>query len=453
MVKERVKLNLREGEEKRLFEKISEKPQQISHYRRLARLLCRRKRPDEAVLVLKMALRRLPKEDPREKKEVNKHLARVYEDSGDFARATRLYRKLIREYPEDFVPYERLERIYKQMGREREMIKILKGVTKENRQRERALKRLFSLEKNLHELNAARRYLKTLINEFGPDFSRLKEFGRLYEKSGYLKQAIRFYKRAAKLKPDNADIILIIGICQGKAGMRKRARKTFEEILRFKPGFYGAHIQLTEMDIEEGELKEAELHLRKLDASWPGNSRVKIDRAHILLKQGKPQEAVDLARDGLGASPFYYTDEMSLGHKVLSGSYGQLGNDQERRYHDIMARRIKGSSDFFKTTAGLIDELMAGDELEMALKVIEGLLKKFPGNSLASLKKAEIYRIQGREDEALSLAERAGRESNPRYLRDKIGGLKLMSELYEGKGLKDKARQSRELANQLAGQC
>jgi len=450
MAPKSAKLNLQEGEEKRLFQKISDKPHQFSHYRRLARLLCRRKRPEEAVLILKMALNRLPGEKAGERKELNKHLARVYEDSGDFNRATRLYRKLIREYPEDFVSYERLERIYRKAGREKEMIKILGGVDKENRQRKRALKLLIRLEKDLNELKAARRYLKKFIDEFGPDFSRLKDLGRLYEKSGYLKQALRFYKRASRLKPDDPNIILIIGVCQKKAGLLSKARKTFGRILRLKPGFYGAHIQLAEMDIKEGKLKEAESHLKKLDARWPGNSRVKINRAHILLKRSEPAEALKLAREGLRDTPFYYTDEMSLGHQVLSGGHGRLGNDEDRRYHEIMSRRIKGSSDFFRTTAELIDELIAGGDLELGLKVTEGLLEKFPGNSLASLKKAEIYRMQGREEEALSLAERASRESNPRYLRDKIGGLNLMSEIYEGKGLKDKARRSRQLAEELA---
>lgn len=443
-------LKLQEGEEKQLFEKISQAPHQISNYRRLARLINRRKRPKEAICVLKMLLKR-PPEGFREEKEIKKQMARIYEDTGDFPQATRLYRALIRQYPRDFVPYERLQRIYKEQGKKREIIKLFKAVKGGNPLRERALKRLVALHKELGEIKSARRYLITLIKRFGPDFSRLKELGRLHEKCGHLRLATQSYKKAQKLRPDHPDITLIIGVCQRKAGYRKKARRTFKEALKIKPGFYGGHIHLAEMDIEEGEFKEAESHLNKLDARWPGNSRVKINRAHILLKQGEAQKALELARETLPATPFYYTDELSLGFTVLAGCFQALGEEEEANFYDLLAARIRGSSDFFRTAIELTDEFISNSQLERAEKVTDFLLKKFPGNSLASLKKAEVCRLKGDWEQAVLLAQRASRESKPRYLNDKIMGLKLMSELYEEKGLHDKARESREFALQLSG--
>ncbi len=136
--------------------------------------------------------------------------------------AVRAYRRLIREYPDVGVLYERLEKIYRNTGRDEEMIKILKGSEKDNSQRERLLKRLVRLETRLGRLKAARHDLKLLISEFGPDYSRLKDLGRLYEKTGNLKQAIVSYKKALKFKPRNPDLALMIGLSKRKAGMRKR---------------------------------------------------------------------------------------------------------------------------------------------------------------------------------------------------------------------------------------
>lgn len=76
--------------------------------------------------------------------------------------AVRAYRRLIREYPDVGVLYERLEKIYRNTGRDEEMIKILKGSEKDNSQRERLLKRLVRLETRLGRLKAARHDLEKI---------------------------------------------------------------------------------------------------------------------------------------------------------------------------------------------------------------------------------------------------------------------------------------------------
>jgi len=434
----------------RLWKDISEDPDRISRYRKLARLLDKRHRYSEVIAVLRMALKRIPPEQFQEAKEIKKQIARLHENAGDTQRAIREYHKLIREYPETPVLYERLERIYRRLGRKKEMIKVLRGVEKGNPQRERALKRLVRLESDLGNFKAARHYLRLLIEKFGSDYSRFKDLGRLYEKSGNLKQAIVNYKKALKFKPQNPDLALLIGVSKRKAGLRKKARRRFDDILSYRPGWYGSHINLAEMDIEDGRFSEAEKHLKKIDARFPGNSRVKINRARILLLEGHPEEALSLCREGASSTPFYYTDELSLGHLVLAGACSAIGNPREAGYHNLMAERIKGGGDFFKITIEVVDEMIESGDLEMAGKVADGLLARFPMNSLAYVKKAEIARIRGMIDEAISFAARASRESNPRYLKDKIRGLELMAELHEEKGMEEESRRFLSQAQDLA---
>jgi len=193
------------------------------------------------------------------------------------------------------------------------------------------------------------------------------------------------------------------------------------------------------MDIEDGDFAAAEKHFKQIDISFPGNSRVMINRADILLKEDRPEEALAICREGAAATAFYYTDELSLGHRVLGAAYTALGNKEEASYHSLMAKRIKGSSDFFATTIEVADEKIASGDLDLAEKIADGLLSRFPMNSLAYIKKAEIARIRGRIDEAISFAERAAREDNPKYINDKIRGLELMAELYKDKGMADES--------------
>jgi len=432
-------LNLQPGEEINLWQDISDSPDRISLYRKLSRLLAKRNRPKEAIVLLRLALKKMKPEHFREAREIGKRIARLHEDAGDINLAIRAYRRLIREYPDVGVLYERLEKIYRELGRDEEMIKILKGLDRENSQRERLLKRLVRLETRLERFKAARHDLRILINEYGEDYTRLKDMGRLYEKTGNLKQAIVNYKKALKFKPQNPDLGLLIGVSKRKAGMRKKARQVFKDILVYKPGWYGSYINLAEMAIEDGDFAAAEKYFKKIDITFPGNSRVMLNRANILLAEGKPEEALKIGLEFAPTTPFYYTDELSLGHQVLGAAYAALGNKEEAFYQNLMAERIKGCGDFFATTIEVADEQIEAGDLDLAEKIADGLLSRFPMNSLAYVKKAEIARIRGRIDEAITFAQKAAREENPKYLKDKIKGLELLAELYGDKGMADKA--------------
>jgi tetratricopeptide (TPR) repeat protein len=450
MIKIPAGLNLQPGEEKNLWQEISDRPDRLSLYRKLARLLERRNRPREAVMVLKRALKKVPAQRPREALDIKKQIVRLYEADGDDRAAVRAYRKLIREYPREWVPYERLERVYARQDRKSEMVKIYRAVKKGNPQRERVLKRLVRLETDLGNFPSARSDLRKLLKEFGPDYMRLKDLGRLYEKTGNLKSAVAAYKKALKLKPRNPDLELMIGVSKRKTGQRKQARDAFREILNHTPGWYGSHIHLAEMDIEDGRFGSAEEHMKAIDRRFPGNSRVAINRARILLAEGQPQEALDLAGPAAVQTPFYYTDELSLGHQVQADAHAALDREEEAEYHSLMARRLKGSGDYFSTTIETADELIESGNLDLAEKVADGLLERYPVNSLARIKKAEIARMRGDLDQALSLAAEAAKEDNPRYRKDKIRALELLAELHGEKGEKEKAEKCRRRAEELS---
>jgi predicted Zn-dependent protease len=207
------------------------------------------------------------------------------------------------------------------------------------------------------------------------------------------------------------------------------------------------------MAIEDGDLAEAEVHLKRLDARWPGNSRVKINRAHILLKKGQPREALSLVREGVAASPFYYTDEVSRGHQVLSLIHAALKEKDDAAYHDLLARKIKGSVDSFRASIGALEETIAKKNIRLAEKIAAELSRKFSGNSLFCLKLAELARLKGEWPAALSYAEKASRESNPRYVKDKLAAWRFLEDLHSARGSKEKALACREAIARCCPAC
>ena len=107
-----------------------------------------------------------------------------------------------------------------------------------------------------------------------------------------------------------------------------------------------------------------------------------------------------------------------------------------------MGERSRDSVDFYQSMIGLVDELLESERLDPAQKAIEGLLQRFPGNSLTFIKKARLYRKLGQWNEAVSCAQQAEREKNPRYVRDKVKALKLLSKLYSEGGMEKESLQS-----------
>ncbi len=61
-------LNLQPGEEMRLWQEISDAPERISRYRKLSRLLAKRNRPREAIVLLRLALKKMTPKQFREVK-------------------------------------------------------------------------------------------------------------------------------------------------------------------------------------------------------------------------------------------------------------------------------------------------------------------------------------------------------------------------------------------------
>nr|HPJ72269.1 tetratricopeptide repeat protein [bacterium] len=249
-------LDLKSGEEQDLFQKIREHPEQLSAYRRLARVLAKRDNCDGAVAVLKQAARR----DPGDR-ETRVLLAHVYENAGRLPEAARVLRALIKRGAVRFLPYERLARVYKKQGRRTAVAPLLEAVPGGSPLRERALKKLVEIYKEEGKWRPALDAAERLIAEFGPEFGRVKDRARLLDRLDRPREAIAFYRQAARLSPENPDVPFLLGLCQKRSGDRTGARETFLGLTGIRHGYYGGNMQLAEMDIEDGDLEAAEERL------------------------------------------------------------------------------------------------------------------------------------------------------------------------------------------------
>jgi len=423
---------LRSGEESKLLAKLGEHPDRLSLYRRLARLLARRGEFTGAVTVLNRARRR-----DRRDRETRLVLAQVLEKAGRLEEAARILRGLIKSFPDKFNAYERLGRVYKAQGRKLLIARYLKGIAGDNPIRARALKLLVRLYKEEGKFREALDQLDSLIAEDGEDFSRLKDRARFLDRLGRAREATAAYRKAIRANPQNPDMRLLLGILLRKSGKRREARAVFADLCSIKHGFYGGHIQLAEMDVEDGNAKEAQQHLKLLDARWPGNSRVSLNRARLDLDRGQPETALKTALEAARLTPFYYTDELALGYRIIADSHTALGQDDQGRIFRLLADEVSRGGDFFSLLAGLAEKLLKQGRLDLAGEALEEMLERFPDNSLALALKAEVLLARDDVAGAKRCAAAAAGESDPRYRRDRLRGLALLREISRREGRRD----------------
>jgi len=417
------------GEEAQLLAKIEDSPEQLSSYRRLGRLQESRGRCREAVETLCAALEQDPKD-----RETKMLLAQVYENSSRLDEAEQVLRGLIRGQPDHFPFYERLGRILKKQGCKLDVTAVLARVRPGNPCREQALKQLVLLHKEAGKIRTALKWVEKLIAEFGEDFSRVKDRARFLDRLGRGEEAVEAYRRARDLDPANSDVILLEGIALKRLERRVEARKVFAELAALAKGFYGGNIQLAEMDIEDGDIESARARLRRLEARWPGNSRVNLNFARISLLEGRPGEALESALSSHRQTPFYYTEELALGFGLIADASGKLGKREDAAVYRLLAREVGRGGDFFQILSSLARKLLKKKKPVPAERVADEMLNRFPDNSLASAWKAEALLARDRHEEARRFAERAAGESDPRYLRDRIHGMRILGEIHRRRG-------------------
>jgi Flp pilus assembly protein TadD len=71
-----------------------------------------------------------------------------------------------------------------------------------------------------------------------------RSLGLAYHKSGRLKEAIRSYRRALDLRPDDAEVSNNLGVAYAESGWYKEACESYRQAIRHRPDYTAAHYNL-----------------------------------------------------------------------------------------------------------------------------------------------------------------------------------------------------------------
>jgi len=241
-------------------------------------------------------------------------LGDVYNATNRLPEATEAYRKAVAAKPDVFESNVNLGILLARQGKNEQAAKYLKAATQ-------------------------------LTPGANPDDSMAHAWlalGRV-EESVNPQEAIAAYTEAAKFNPKNPEPHLAAASLLEKQGDLDVAGREFQMAAVLDPKSKPAVSGLADVYIKQKRYREAEAALRKLLAIDPGNSNAHIRLSHVLVEEGKTEEAaleLQKGQSGSGGGPaalelgrsFMQVDKYREAEQQFRIAVTQLPKDAEAHY-------------------------------------------------------------------------------------------------------------------------
>lgn len=115
--------------------------------------------------------------------------------------------------------------------------------------------------------------------------------------------ATELYRRAWRIRPDNANTLYNYATALTQAGQQQTAIKLYQEALRIRPDSAETHYNLASSLAETREPQAAERHYREALRLHPGHARAHNNLANLLSDTGRVPEAIQHYEESLRLSP------------------------------------------------------------------------------------------------------------------------------------------------------
>jgi len=231
----------------------------------------------------------------------------------------------------------------------------------------------------------------------------------LYFRIGRIKDAVSAAQDQVKKNPDDVEAhtllgqvyLRTLGDMQGAqaAEMLQLAITEYETIARLKPDDLETKLLLGQLYALNNDHAKAEAQFKAAQKIDADSEEVVLRMAALYSEEGNAQRAVDT----LSAVPV--DDRTAHIEFALGESYDQLKKPKEAAA--AYRRSLDIEPDNSDTERALAGALLADDELDEALKVLNALVAADPTDAQSEIRISEVQRRQGHYDEALSTLEKA----------------------------------------------
>jgi tetratricopeptide (TPR) repeat protein len=237
----------------------------------------------------------------------------------------------------------------------------------------------------------------------------------LYFRIGRIKDAVSAAQDQVKKNPDDVDAHTLLGQVylrslgdmQGAQAseMLQLAITEYETIARLKPDDLETKLLLGQLYALNNDHVKAEAQFKAAQKIDADSEEVVLRMAALYSEEGDAQRAVDT----LTTVPV--EDRTARIEYALAESYDQLKKPKEAAA--AYRRSLDIEPDNSDAERGLASALLADDQLDEALKVLNTLIAADPTDAQSEIRISEVQRRQGHYDEALATLEKAKSQVQP----------------------------------------
>ena len=402
---------------------IQENPGDVQLRLRLAEVLEKAKRPQEAVREYEAALKGLGEKDQIA---IYKTLGYLYTQMNSFEKAIGAYLKALELDKKDVNLYYNLATLYEKTGNKEKADQFLMqavSLKPEDVENRLELAEALLQKGNLQE---AEKLLKEVLQKDPKSTKALLLMVNVLDKQGDKKKLKEVYEKLLAQDPDNETVIYNLGVLEYETGQWARSIPYFEKYLKSHPNDVQVHEFLFELYKKEKKDDPAFKEAQALIALKPDRVdpyRYAFEYAHA---RGNYQSVIPLLEKGVKAHPADMELRQCLVLAYLKTGKEDLAVEQLR----VMAKEKPKDVNVLHQLAAL-QEKRGNDDA--ALETYEKILETSPENKEAGearlslmLRKARHEERQGNIKEAVSLYKKVldtapgNEEAAEAYLRLRI---------------------------------
>ncbi len=277
--------------------------------------------------------------------------------------------------------------------------------------------------------------MATTIDKRNPEV--LCTLGKLLTEQGSLNEAVKTYRQALRLLPEQARAPFGLGNALAKQGNFDEASAAYRLALKVEPGHVEARQALATLLLEQGKLTESVELFRGLLDQAPTDPKVLTSLGKALALQGKRDEALTVLRQALKLRPGDAATQVLLGQVQWRKGDFQTALTTEQHALEL----IPLGDPLSEQAIGGVQKARLLLECAPRLPaVLSGQVK--PASVLETAQWVTLCRCQGQDIEAARLFQRGCQESAAPSLdvRSQDRFEAISAALHVGCGLDQKAK-------------
>jgi len=282
----------------RLLEVLKENPRSTEGLLLSGRMALARRNGKDAVQAFRTVLH-----DQPELASAQFYLGQAYQLAGDTNLARESFERAVALYPGQVDARRSLAVLESQSGRHQQARARLDDLLRQRPDDLMALNMLMTLDLLTGNSTEAERTLARMQSVSRDSALVFMAEGRLRQTQGRLDQAAAAYERATAAEPNDPEPLLSLVKLDVARGQVAGARERLESLVRVRPNHLYGHGLLGEVLTLESRFKEADAHFQQATSLNPKWITPWLDWGSMWLGQKQYDQAVQVTRNGLTASP------------------------------------------------------------------------------------------------------------------------------------------------------